>query len=138
MLEIKKINGKIIKDETARNSITELQTQIDNIEVPTKTSDLTNDSDFVNSTFVTNKIAEASLNSGEVDLSGYVTKETGNANQITFADGQTFQTKLNNGTLKGDKGDKGDKGEQGVGIQSIVTYYRASSSSNGVPKEANN
>lgn len=138
MLEIKKINGKIVKDETARNSITELQTQIDNIEVPTKTSDLTNDSDFVNSTFVTNKIAEASLNSGEVDLSGYVTKETGNANQITFADGQTFQTKLNNGTLKGDKGDKGDKGEQGVGIQSIVTYYRASSSSNGVTKEANN
>ena len=138
MLEIKKINGKIVKDETARNSITELQTQIDNIEVPTKTSDLTNDSDFVNSTFVTNKIAEASLNGGEVDLSGYVTKETGNANQITFADGQTFQTKLNNGTLKGDKGDKGDKGEQGVGIQSIVTYYRASSSSNGVTKEANN
>ena len=70
-----------------------------------------------------------------MDLSGYVTKETGNANQITFADGQTFQTKLNNGTLKGDKG---DKGEQGVGIQSIVTYYRASSSSNGVTKEANN
>ena len=138
MSEIKKINGKTVKDETARNSITELQTQIDNIEVPTKTSDLTNDSDFVNSTFVTNKIAEASLNSGEVDLSGYVTKETGNANQITFADGQTFQTKLNNGTLKGDKGDKGDKGEQGVGIQSIVTYYRVSSSSNGVTKEANN
>ena len=138
MSEIKKINGKMVKDETARNSITGLQTQINNIEVPTKTSDLTNDSDFVNSTFVTNKIAEASLNGGEVDLSGYVTKETGNANQITFADGQTFQTKLNNGTLKGDKGDKGDKGEQGVGIQSIVTYYRASSSSNGVTKEANN
>ena len=132
MLEIKKINGKTVKDETARNSITELQTQIDNIEVPTKTSDLTNDSDFVNSTFVTNKIAEASLNSGEVDLSGYVTKETGNANQITFADGQTFQAKLDAGTLKG------EKGEQGVGIQSIVTYYRASSSASGVTKEANN
>ena len=114
MLEIKKINGKMVKDETARNSITGLQTQINNIEVPTKTSDLTNDSDFVNSTFVTNKIAEASLNSGEVDLSGYVTKETGNAAQITFADGQTFQAKLDAGTLKGDKGDKGDKGEQGI------------------------
>ena len=114
MLEIKKIDGKMVKDETARNSISELQTQINNIEVPTKTSDLTNDSDFVNSTFVTNKIAEASLSGGEVDLSGYVTKETGNASQITFADGQTFQAKLDTGTLKGPKGDKGDKGEQGI------------------------
>ena len=112
MSEIKKINGKTVKDEIARNSITELQTQIDNIEVPTKTSDLTNDSDFVNSTFVTNKIAEASLNSGEVDLSGYVTKETGNANQITFSDGQTFQAKLDAGILKGDKGDQGLQGVQ--------------------------
>ena len=50
---------------------------------------------------------------GEVDLSGYVTKETGNANQITCADGQTFQAKLDAGTLKGEKGDKGDTGEQG-------------------------
>lgn len=81
--------------------------------VPGKTSDLENDSDFVNSTYVQNKIAEASLSGGEVDLSGYVTKETGNANQITFADGQTFQAKLDAGALKGDKGDKGDAGEQG-------------------------
>ena len=81
--------------------------------VPSKTSDLENDSDFVNSMFVENKIAEASLSGGEVDLSGYVTKETGNASQITFADGQTFQAKLDAGTLKGEKGDKGDPGEQG-------------------------
>ena len=97
--------------------------------IPSKTSQLTNDSNFVNSTYVNNKIAEASLSGGEVDLSGYVTKGTGNANQITFADGQTFQAKLDAGTLKGekgdpgaqglqglkgDKGDKGDKGEQGI------------------------
>ena len=50
---------------------------------------------------------------GEVDLSGYVTKETGNANQITFSDGQTFEDKLNADTLKGDKGDKGEQGPQG-------------------------
>ena len=106
--------------------------------VPTNVSTFTNDAHYASETFVTNKIAEAQLGGGEVDLSGYVTKETGNANQIIFADGQTFQTKLNNGTLKGDKGDKGDKGEQGVGIQSIVTYYRASSSASGVTKEANN
>ena len=66
------------------------------------------------------------LNDDTAELNAYVTKEKGNANQITFADGQTFQAKLDAGTLKG------------VGIQSIVTYYRASSSSNGVTKEANN
>ena len=55
---------------------------------------------------------------GEVDLSNYVTKEIGNASQITFADGQTFQAKLDAGTLKGDKGDKGEQGPQGIqGIQ---------------------
>ena len=74
-------------------------------------------------TKVNNIIANGGGGSGEtVDLSNYVTKETGNANQITFADGKTFQEKLDTGTLKGDKGDagvagpkgeKGDPGEQG-------------------------
>ena len=69
--------------------------------------------------------------SGEVDLSGYVTKETGNANQITFADGQTFQAKLDAGTLKGNKGDKGDKGDpgsteaSGVSIQDTANNFTA-------------
>ena len=86
--------------------------------VPTNVSELTNDANYASETFVNNKIAEASLSSGEVDLSGYVTKEIGNANQITFADGQTFQAKLNNGSLKGDKGDQGIQGLQGLqGIQ---------------------
>ena len=50
--------------------------------------------------------------------SGYVTKETGNADQITFSDGQTFQAKLDAGMLKGDQGEKGDKGDTGEqGIQ---------------------
>ena len=81
--------------------------------VPTNISAFTNDAKYASETFVNNKIAEASLSGGEVDLSGYVTKEIGNASQITFSDGQTFQTKLDAGTLKGDKGDKGDAGEQG-------------------------
>ena len=86
--------------------------------VPTNVSEFTNDANYASETYVTNKIAEASLGGGEVDLSGYVTKETGNASQITFADGQSFQAKLDAGTLKGEKGDKGDAGEQGVqGIQ---------------------
>ena len=68
-------------------------------------------------TKVNNIIANGGGGSGEtIDLSNYVTKETGNANQITFADGKTFQEKLDTGTLKGDKGDTGaigPKGEQG-------------------------
>ena len=61
---------------------------------------------------VNQKVASGGTGGG-VDLSGYVTKEIGNANQITFADGQTFQAKLDAGMLKGEKGDKGDTGEQG-------------------------
>ena len=51
---------------------------------------------------------------GNVDLSNYVTKETGNASQITFADGKTFQEKLDTGTLQGPKGDIGPQGPAGA------------------------
>ena len=92
-------------------------------DIPTKTSQLTNDSSFATETYVANKIAEASLSGGEVDLSGYVTKEIGNASQIQFADGQTFQAKLDAGILKGDQGERGPQGIQGEqgpqGIQGI-------------------
>ena len=44
-------------------------------DIPTKTSELTNDSNFVNETYVQNKIAEASLSGGEVDLSGMLLKK---------------------------------------------------------------
>ncbi len=83
--------------------------------VPTNISSFTNDANYASETYVTNKIAEAQLggDSGTVDLSGYVTKETGNASQITFSDGQTFQSKLDAGTLKGEKGDTGEQGLQG-------------------------
>ena len=58
--------------------------------------------------------------SSSIDLSNYVTKNTGNAIQITFNDGQTFQEKLDAGILRGDKGDtgaqgpKGERGSQGI------------------------
>ena len=48
-------------------------------EIPNATSDLTNDSNFATQSFVTNKIAEAQLDSGNVDLSGYATKDELNA-----------------------------------------------------------
>ena len=52
----------------------------------------------------------------------YVTQELNNkansvhthqASQVTFTDGKTFQQKLDEGSLKGDKGEKGDTGLQG-------------------------
>ena len=60
-----------------------------------------------------NKKVASGGTGGTADLSGYVTKGVGNASQIQFADGQTFQAKLDNGTLKGDKGDAGEQGQQG-------------------------
>ena len=100
--EFNNINGIKVCDQTARNSI------------PTKTSQLENDSDYATITQVNQAIDNAQLGGGEVDLSGYVTKEIGNANQITFADGQTFQAKLDTGTLKGEKGEQGEQGPQGI------------------------
>ncbi|WP_243428888.1 collagen-like triple helix repeat-containing protein [Clostridium botulinum] len=50
------------------------------------------------------------------EKTGAVVKEvdvlTG-ADCVTFSDGQTFQQKLNNGTLKGAKGDQGIQGPKG-------------------------
>ena len=48
-------------------------------EIPNATSDLTNDSNFATQSFVTSKIAEAQLDSGNVDLSDYATKDELNA-----------------------------------------------------------
>ena len=47
------------------------------------------------------------------DLTGYVDKSIGNASQILFDDGDTFQNKFDNGEIKGEQGPKGDQGEQG-------------------------
>lgn len=102
--EFTNINGIYVCDQTARDNM------------PTKTSQLENDSNFVTDSVVDEKISNAQLGGGEVDLSGYVTKELGNANQITFSDGETFQTKLDAGTLKGDKGDTGATYASGVSI----------------------
>lgn len=56
-------------------------------DIPTKTSQLTNDSSFATETFVTTKIAEASLSGGGVDLSCYATKT-----DLSIAlDGHTFK-----------------------------------------------
>ena len=91
---------------------------------PTNISEFNNDANYASETYVNNKIDEAQLggDSGTVDLSGYVTKETGNASQITFADGQTFQEKLDSGTLKGDKGDSGANSIDDTITSATTTY----------------
>ena len=91
------------------NNITGVNQRVDNVAtlIPTNTSQLTNDSDFATNANVNEKIANAQLGGR------YVTKEIGNANQITFSDGETFQAKLDAGILKGEKGDTGAQGDQG-------------------------
>lgn len=75
-------------------------------DIPTNVSQLTNDSNYTTQTYVTNAIAQAQLGggSGDVDLSGFVTTDLGNASQITFGDGETLQSKLDTGSLGGSGG----------------------------------
>ena len=58
--EIKSINGRNVCDQTARDAV-------NNINIPTKTSDLTNDSGYATETYVASKIAEAQLGGGTTD-----------------------------------------------------------------------
>ena len=60
------------------------------------------------------------LDSIQNNANNYVHPTTHSASMILFSDGKTFQEKLNDGTLKGEKGDKGLTGEQGIqGIQGL-------------------
>ena len=73
----------------ANSKVDEVVLVKDFIGVPTKTSQLTNDSLFATETYVTNKIAEASLGGGETDLSGLGSDLSLN--------GQTLKLKNTNG-----------------------------------------
>ena len=55
----------------ANISHTHISSDITDLSIPTNVSELNNDVDFATKTYVNNKIAEASLSGGEVDLSGY-------------------------------------------------------------------
>lgn len=78
----------------------------------TKLKSLSNYNDTeIKASISNNKTAIDTINDS---LANYVTKEAGNANQITFSDGQTFQDKLDAGTLKGAKGDPGPQGDPGA------------------------
>ena len=110
----------------ANVSHTHTKSDITDLSIPTKTSQLTNDSGFITSIpseyvteselnakgyatedFVTDSINQASVSGG------YVHPTTHPASMIIFTDGETFQNKLDAGTLKGPKGDKGNTGATG-------------------------
>ena len=111
----------------ANVSHTHTKSDITDLSIPTKTSQLTNDSGFITSIpseyvteselnakgyatedFVTDSINQASVSGG------YVHPTTHPASMIIFTDGETFQNKLDTGTLKGEKGDTGEQGPQGL------------------------
>ncbi|MBP3930948.1 MAG: hypothetical protein J6D47_15470 [Peptostreptococcaceae bacterium] len=48
------------------------------------------------------------------NANNYIHPSNHGANMILFSDGETFQNKLDKGTLKGNKGDKGDTGKDGL------------------------
>ena len=110
----------------ANASHTHTKSDITGLSIPTKTSQLTNDSGFITSIpseyvteselnakgyatedFVTDSINQASVSGG------YVHPTTHPASMIVFTDGETFQNKLDAGTLKGEKGDTGPQGLKG-------------------------
>ena len=111
----------------ANASHTHTKSDITGLSIPTKNSQLTNDSGFITSIpseyvteselnakgyatedFVTDSINQASVSGG------YVHPTTHPASMIVFTDGETFQNKLDAGTLKGEKGDTGEQGPQGL------------------------
>lgn len=59
--------------------------------VPTKVSELANDSSFATESYVTTKIAEASISGGSVDLSEYAKTTEVNTAISTALDGHTFR-----------------------------------------------
>ena len=65
------------------------------------------------------------LDSIQNNANNYIHPTTHSASMILFSDGKTFQEKLNDGTLKGEKGDKGLTGATGTngkdGLTTSVT-----------------
>lgn len=69
------INGVQYKAENNNITLPNFITVDDLPEIPTKVSELENDSDFASETFVRNAIAEAELADKEIDISGFATKD---------------------------------------------------------------
>ena len=135
--EIKSINGRNVCDQTARDTV-------NNITVPTKTSDLTNDNGFATETYVDNAIANAQLGSGSIDTSVPVTYEwelggvtsTGElrvatnrirvVDYITFSKKTTFQSNDPNYVLRWYKYDTNHTFIEDLGTWVTIAEFEAS------------
>lgn len=95
--------------------------------IPSKTSELTNDSKFASEEFVTNKIAEAELGGGEVDLGGYLQK----SELTTTIDAALAQAKAS-GEFDGEDGVDGKDGKDGYTPVKGVDYFDGQPGTDGV------
>lgn len=111
--KLAKINGDL-KDVAFSGSYIELA---DKPAIPSKVSELTNDSGFTSDAGLKEHLTDKGNPHGVT------------AAQVKFADGETFQSKHDGGKLKGDKGDKGETGATGPkGDTGIVNIDAAMSS----------
>ena len=89
--------------------------EIANLVLPTKLSQLQNDTSYATEDYVTNAIANAQLGGdGEVDLSAYATKN--------YVDAEIEKIELIPGP-KGEKGEQGPKGDDGYTPIKGVDYF---------------
>ena len=96
-------SGDIITDSKLNKieqGITGVNQKVDSITIPTKTSELTNDSDFTTKTYVDGQISAVELTPGPKGDKG---------DPFTYADFTPEQL----AGLKGEKGDRGEQGPQG-------------------------
>lgn len=93
----------------------------------TKTFDVMNGKDGAAGTGSGDMLASMYDPQGKrLDIFAYVDEKVGDidedvtADEVTFADGETFQQKYDSGELTGPAGSDGEAGSDGVGIQSVV------------------
>ena len=114
--KVDKVDGKQLSTEDFTTEFKDKLTSLENYNdtqvnqeiqntkdlIPTKTSQLTNDSSFATETFVTEKISQASLGGSEVDTSGFALKSElhGHANKDVID--TITQDKINGWDAKSD------------------------------------
>ena len=81
------------------------------VDIPIRVGQLENDKNYATETFVTTKIAEAELAGGDIDLSGYATKED-IADKVTLQE-VTAYINENKEELRGPQGETGPQGPEG-------------------------
>lgn len=110
---VKTINGESILGEgniTIEGGTVDLSGYAKKSELPTKVSELDNDSKYTTETWVTGKIAEAQLGGGDGEVVIPVKDVQIDSRSIVNSDGIAI---INSSEFKGEKGDTGETGPQG-------------------------